>query len=291
MKITNNTQLLQKKNIAGIILKPNSSNLKNIYQDIKKLCLQYNIDVLIEKSSAIMIDEDGGVDFDLLCQQSDFLITLGGDGTLISVSRRSFLYKKPILGINLGTLGFLTSIMPNEFELFLNNFTKDQYVIDKRMMINATINLNNSVAFNDIVIKGKSVTHMVTIDAYINGEKFNSYYGDGLVICTPTGSTAYNLSSGGPIVYPLTDAFIITPISAHSLTQRPLVLPTNFEIEFSIPDNDGAVVIVDGQDIYEINKNDTIKINIASSKAKLIRPKNRDYFNVLNEKLQWGKLV
>jgi NAD+ kinase len=129
---------------------------------------------------------------------------------------------------------------------------------------------------------------MVNIDAHIDGKKFNSYYGDGLVISTPIGSTAYNLSAGGPVVFPLTEAFIVTPISPHSLTQRPLVLPTNFELELSTPDKEGAMVIIDGQDIYEINQNETLKIQISSSKAKLIRTKNRDYFKVLNQKLNWG---
>ena len=122
----------------------------------------------------------------------------------------------------------------------------------------------------------------------VDGKPFNSYYGDGVIISTPTGSTAYNLSVGGPVVYPLTEAFIVTPIAPHSLTQRPLVLPADFKIEFTITDDQGAMVIVDGQDIYEVNQNDTIQIEIASKKAKLIHRVQRNYFEVLNEKLQWG---
>jgi NAD+ kinase len=130
---------------------------------------------------------------------------------------------------------------------------------------------------------------MVNIEAFVDGKKFNSYYGDGLVVSTPTGSTAYNLSSGGPVVYPLTDAFIVTPISAHSLTQRPLVLPADFEIELKTPDENGAMVLIDGQDIYELKKDESVKIKIANQKSKLIRAKERDYFSVLNQKLNWGK--
>lgn len=288
MKITQNNELLKLQKTVGIVLKPNAKELKHIYPSIQKAFKKHNIDILIEKSSARMIDIQDGVDFDALSQKSDFLVSIGGDGTLISIARKSLKYRKAILGINLGTLGFLTSVLPDELDSFLDDFLNNKYKIDLRMMIKATINLNNSVAFNDIVIRSKSVSNMLNINAYIDNKKINSYYGDGLVISTPTGSTAYNLSSGGPVVYPLTDAFIVTPISAHSLTQRPLILPVDFELELSTPDNEGAIVIIDGQDIYEIAKNDKIKIKIASEKSRLIRTLNRDYFEVLNQKLNWG---
>lgn len=289
MKLTQNSELLKNKNIAGIILKPNAKYLKDIYKTIKSTFEKHGISVLLEESSAKMIDEKDYTECELLCQKCDFLVTIGGDGTLISATRKSFAFDKAVLGINLGTLGFLTSVLPEELDAFLENFKRNIYGIDKRMVIKATINMHNSVAFNDIVVTRKSVANMVTVDALIDGKKFNSYYGDGLIISTPTGSTAYNLSSGGPVVFPLTEAFIVTPISPHSLTQRPLVLPVDFEIELSTPDKEGAMVIIDGQDIYEINQYETIKIKIAASKAKLIRPKNIDYFQVLNQKLNWGK--
>ena len=288
MKLTNNTDLLINKNIAGVILKPNAKHLEDTYIQIKKIFNKYNIEILLEKNSANMINQKNGINFDELCKNSDFLVTIGGDGTLISVSRRSYDYNIAVLGINLGTLGFLTTILPDELDDFLNDFTNDNYKIDRRMMIKANIGLNESVLFNDIVIRGKSLAHMINLEGFIDGKKFNSYYGDGLVISTPTGSTAYNLSAGGPVVYPLTEAFIVTPICAHSLTQRPLILPANFELEISTPDMQGAVVIIDGQDMYELKQNQAIKIAIASNSANLIRTKNRDYFNVLDEKLNWG---
>jgi NAD+ kinase len=288
MKLTNNTKLLENKNIAGFILKPNAKHLKDIYLQIKDLFNKYNIEILLEEDSAKMINQKNGLKFDDLCLESDFLVTIGGDGTLISVTRRSFVFNKAVLGINLGTLGFLTTVLPDELENFLIDFQNDNYKIDQRMMIKANIGLNESVAFNDVVIRGKSVAHMISLEAYIDGEKFNTYYGDGLVISTPTGSTAYNLSAGGPVVYPLTQAFIVTPICAHSLTQRPLVLPANFELEISTPNSQGAVVIIDGQDMFELKQNQTIRIKIASKSANLIRTKSRDYFKVLDEKLNWG---
>ena len=288
MKITKNSEKLPSIKVAGFILKPSSPDLKNDYNNIKSSFEKAGIEVLLEESSANMIDETNGISFDELCERSDFLVSIGGDGTLISVVRRSFDYNKVVLGINLGTLGFLTDIKPEEVEDFLDVFKDGNYRIDSRMMIKGSANLNKFVAFNDIVISRKSISSMIKIDAKIDDKPFNSYFGDGIVISTPTGSTAYNLSLGGPVVFPLTEAFIVTPVAPHSLTQRPLVLPADFKIEFTIPDNQGAVVIVDGQDIYEVEQNDSIKIEIASQKAKLIHRVERNYFEVLNEKLQWG---
>lgn len=288
MRIEKNSQKLTSINSAGIILKPSSPELKDDYFDIKKMFEDKGIEIFTESNSAKMIDVDGGYSLDELCKKVDFLISVGGDGTLLSVSRRSFRYEIPVLGINLGTLGFLTDINMDELPSFIDDLKNEVYKIDQRMMVEGSLNLNNFVAFNDIVISRKAISSMIKINAKIDGKPFNSYYGDGVIISTPTGSTAYNLSVGGPIVYPLTDAFIITPVAPHSLTQRPLVMPADFEIEFKVLDNQGAVVIVDGQDMYEIEQNQSVKIKIAAQKAKMLHRVQRNFFEVLNEKLAWG---
>jgi len=272
---------------AGIILKPSSPELGSIYEEIKIIFKKNNIEVFLEDNSANMIGEKG-LSFDELCNNVDFLVSVGGDGTLLSVVRKSYEFSKPVLGINLGTLGFLTDLSMNELEDFIANLNTNNHRIDNRMMIKGTLNLNSFVAFNDIVISRKSISSMLKIDAKIDNKHFNSYYGDGVIVSTPTGSTAYNLSVGGPIVYPLTEAFIITPVAPHSLTQRPLVMPAHFQIEFKIADTQGAVVIVDGQDIYELEQNESIKIKIAKKSAKMIHRCERNYFEVLSEKLRWG---
>ncbi|MFK2822664.1 NAD(+)/NADH kinase [Malaciobacter sp. WC5094] len=287
MKLKKSLNLLENIKSVGVILKPSSPELKTDYLKIKKIFNENDIETYLEYNSAMMIDDEG-YSLDSLCKKVDFLVSVGGDGTLLSVVRRSFKYNIPILGINLGTLGFLTDINMDELEKFVADLKKDNYRIDNRMMIEGNLNLNNFVAFNDIVISRKSISSMISIDAKIDGRPFNSYYGDGVIISSPTGSTAYNLSVGGPLVYPLTEAFIITPVAPHSLTQRPLVMPADFEIEFNISDNQGAVIIVDGQDIYEIEQNETIKIKIAQDNARLIHRCERNYFDVLNEKLRWG---
>ena len=287
MSIEKNFELLHNIKSAGIILRPSSPELKEIYLKIKELFEKADIEIFLEDNSALMISLKG-IPLDELCSKVDFLISVGGDGTLLSVVRKSYKYDKPVLGINLGTLGFLTDISMEQLPSFIKDLKNNIYKIDNRMMVEGSINLNKFVAFNDIVISRKSISSMIKISAKIDGKHFNSYDGDGVIVSTPTGSTAYNLSVGGPIVHPLTDAFIVTPVAPHSLTQRPLVMPAEFEIEFKIIDNQGAVVIVDGQDIYEVEQNQSIKVKIASKKAKMIHRVQRNYFEVLNEKLRWG---
>ena len=288
MNIMHSNEILEKNNIAGFILKPDASDIKDIYLDIKKMFEDHGIKVLLEKTSADTLDIVDGIEFNDLCLQSDFLVTLGGDGTLISATRRSFQYQKAVMGINLGTLGFLTDIMPDEINAFLERFKKDDYRIDRRMMIKATVQGKEVVAFNDVVISKNVVSGMVNLDAKIENKLFNKYHGDGLIVSTPTGSTAYNLSCNGPVVFPLTEAFIVTPISAHSLTQRPLVLPVDFKITLENTDKQKAMVIIDGHDVYDLEPNELITIEVASAKAQLIHRCERNYFDVLNKKLYWG---
>lgn len=287
MRLTTSSEKLKACKKAGVILKPNSPEIIKDFDKVKKCFEDSGIEIVLEKNSAMMIDKEG-VLLAQLCEEVDFLVSIGGDGTLLSVVRNSFEYDLPILGIHMGTLGFLTDIVYEELPTFLNDLKKDEYRIDNRMLVECRVNNQCFVAFNDIVISRKTVSSMIKIKAKIDGSSFNTYYGDGVIISTPTGSTAYNLSVGGPIVFPLTDAFIITPVAPHSLTQRPLVMPADIEIEFKIKDEQGAILLIDGQDTYEVENNAIIKVTIAKKKAKLIHRTKRDFFKVLNDKLRWG---
>ncbi|CAA6804447.1 MAG: NAD kinase (EC [uncultured Sulfurovum sp.] len=279
-------------NVAGFVIKPNAPEIYTLYNDIKKKFERRNIKVLLVEHSAKMISVLGGVTFDELCIKSDFLVSLGGDGTLLSLVRKSYGYHKPVMGINAGTLGFLADVRISEVDKFLDDLLIGRYRIDNRMMIDAYIQTANGrkkfYAFNDVVITRPSISHMVKIDASIDGEWFNTYRGDGLIISTPTGATAYNLAAGGPLVYPLAKAFVMTPIAAHSLTQRPLVLPSNFTIDFSSP-KDRVIVMVDGQDDYQMKAGEVLVVNSAEIGARLLHKKERNYFSVLREKLHWGE--
>ncbi len=286
MRLEKSCEHLKKIENIGVVLKPNSPELKDAFLKVEKLFLDKNIDLILEKSSAQMISQNG-LDFDLMCQKSDFLISIGGDGTLLGVVRKSFKYNLPVLGINLGTLGFLTDLKLEDLPSFIEDLLINDYKIEPRMMIEAQIGNKKFIAFNDIVISRKNLSSMLEIKAKIDKKEFNTYYGDGLIVSTPSGSTAYNLSVGGPIVYPLTNAFIITPVAAHSLTQRPIVVPADFEIEFKTP-SDEATVIVDGQDLYDLKQNEIVNIKISKKSAKMLYRTKRDFFKVLSEKLRWG---
>ncbi|QKF82933.1 NAD(+)/NADH kinase [Halarcobacter ebronensis] len=288
MKVTKSDEKLKAVKKAGVVLKPNSSDMIDDFLEIKKHFINHGIDTILEKNSAKMLGFEKGLPLKELCKEVDFLVSIGGDGTLLSVVRNSFEFNLPVLGIHMGTLGFLTDVLFEEVDTFLTDLKIGNYKIDNRMMVECHVDNRCFVAFNDIVISRRTVSSMIKIKAKINGISFNSYHGDGVIISTPTGSTAYNLSVGGPIVYPLTDAFIITPVASHSLTQRALVMPADIEIEFKIKDSQGAVLLIDGQDTYEVADNTVIKVNIANKKAKLIHRTKRNFFEVLNDKLGWG---
>ena len=290
MKITDTNKKLDQIKCVGLVIKLNETELVEHYRKIKDTLLKYGVELIVEPKSAKLLGCKS-VSFEDMCQQSDFLIALGGDGTLISLCRKSFKYKKPVLGVYAGNLGFLTDIKFDEFESFIDKIFKNDYRIDTRMMLEVSFHAKKRtqtiVAFNDVVFSRPKLSGMATVEAYIDNELINSYYGDGLIVSTPTGSTAYNVSAGGPVVYPLTKALILTPVCPHSLTQRPLVLPVSFEIKFKNSNSD-MVIVVDGQDTYSMGDFDYVSIKIASSGAKLIHRVDRNYFKVLKEKLYWG---
>jgi len=275
---------------VGFVLRPDSPEILSLYQEIKGKFEERWIEVVVDKSSANMIGLDSGIEFLQMCQDVDLLVSLGGDGTLLSVVRRSYGYDKPVLGINAGNLGFLADIPIESVDAMIERLVIGDYRVDSRMMIEGYIESDKEkkdfYAFNDVVITRPTISHMVTLDAFINEDWFNTYRGDGLIISTPTGSTAYNLSLGGPIVYPLSKVFIMTPIAPHSLTQRPLVVPHDFTIKLS--SNEVLIVMVDGQDNYKLNPSERLVIKGATRSAKLLHTKEHSYFSVLREKLSWG---
>ncbi|MFV7791217.1 NAD(+)/NADH kinase [Aliarcobacter lanthieri] len=287
MRLEKSCKRLDKIEKIGVVLRPESPELKEVYEKIEELFLQKEISLILEDNSAVMIGRNG-INFENLCKNVDFLISVGGDGTLLGVVRKAFKYDLPVLGINLGTLGFLTDLSMEQLPKFIDDLIINNYKINSRMIIEGSIKDKKFVAFNDIVISRKNLSSMLKVKAKIDKKAFNTYFGDGLIVATPSGSTAYNLSVGGPIVYPLTEAFIITPIAPHSLTQRPVVVPADFEIEFKVPNSSEAVVIVDGQEMYELKKDEILKIKIATKKAKMLHRSSRDFFKVLSEKLRWG---
>ena len=277
---------------AGFTLKPDAPELRETFLDIKAKFEKYGIKVYISKESAKMISLNDGIDFDKMCKSCDFLVSLGGDGTLLSLVRRSYKYGKPVAGINAGNLGFLADVTISEVESFLQQLKNGECRIDERMMISGKIEGANKeikfYGFNDVVVTRPTISKMATIETFVEDDMINRYRGDGLIISTPTGSTAYNLAADGPVMYPLTKAFILTPICPHSLTQRPLVMPADFTIKIKTP-NKKLLVVIDGQDSYELDRDDVLEIRGACKSAKLLHRKERNYFRVLRDKLSWGE--
>jgi len=275
----------------GLVLRPSSPEMKEQFLFVKKTFEKHNIEVALDNNSAQMIGLLGQ-EFEILCESSDILVTLGGDGTLISAVRRSHEFDLPVFGIHAGKLGFLADIDLAELDDFVGKLVSKNYRIDNRAVLRAEITTKEGttklVAFNDIVMTRSSISKMIHLDTFVDDKPFNTYYGDGVIISTPTGSTAYNLSAGGPVLFPLTQVFALTPISPHSLTQRPVVLPGHFTIEIKTPDT-SALVVVDGQDMHEFADGDVIKIRLSGKPAQLIHREEFNYFDVLKEKLSWGE--
>ena len=232
-----------------------------------------------------------GYEFSELIKRAKVIVSLGGDGNFIATCRRAAQSEAYIYGVHTGHLGFLTDSTLDEFGEFLDQFLNGIYDIERPYMLRANFNKNGIIttklAFNDIVLMRKKIDTTSYIDAFLNSKHFNSYFGDGVIISSAMGSTAYNMSAGGPIIYPLCDAYSVTPICSHSLTQRPLVLPREFRLEFR--SNDDVVVLIDGQDRFDLIEFDSVDIGVSDIRVNLLRQKGRDYFGVLKEKLRWGQ--
>lgn len=276
---------------VGVVLRPSSPQLKSGYEKLEKIFKNYNIEVLIEDKSAKMIGVSGN-SFKKICMECDFLVSFGGDGTLISTVRRSFDYDIPILGIHAGNLGFLADLSLDELDSFVEKITQNRYKVDERAVLEATVIKNEKemkiYAFNDVVLTRTRVSNMIHVETLVNSRSFNTYYGDGVVVSTPTGSTAYNLSAGGPVLFPMSNVFALTPICPHSLTQRPVVLPGKFTIEMKTSE-ERALIIIDGQDVHELELGESVHIKLATKTVKLMHKEEYNYFDVLKEKLRWGE--
>ena len=224
----------------------------------------------------------------------DFMLALGGDGTFLSSARAVENRNIPILGIHLGDLGFLAKVNLDDLFQRLNQVANGMYVIEKRSMIKALVKKNglfiHHTALNDFVVKNNKLNRMLSFTVFVDGHLVCNYKADGLIIATPTGSTAYSLSSGGPIISPDVDSFVITPISPHSLTSRPLVVSANSKINITFPDKtDEMMFTVDGQIHEKLNPTNEIKIQRAAYEINLIDFIDNDYFETLRTKMGWGK--
>jgi NAD+ kinase len=237
-------------------------------------------------------------DKDALVLEVDMVLVLGGDGTLLGMADRigEAGLSIPILGVNFGSLGFLTEVTLPELYPSLESAVTGRAHIESRMMIRSTTvrqaeTLAARIALNDVVITKTARSRLIDLSISVGEEFVTRVKGDGLIIATPTGSTAYNLAAGGPIVEPRVDALVITPIAPHTLTNRPIVIPGSSPVRVQplMDDRDEVFVTFDGQAGYQLQAGDDIRVCRAETPLRLIRPSTRSYFSVLREKLKWGE--
>ena len=225
----------------------------------------------------------------------DLLIVLGGDGTLLSAARLAAERKVPILAVNLGGLGFLTTVSQDEIYPILEEIFSGKHRVSERVMLEAEIVrggavIRRQIALNDAVLNKAALARIMDLELRVDGEYVTTYKADGLILSTPTGSTAYSLAAGGPIVYPIVEAFVVTPICPHTLTNRPLVIPDSAKIEIDFKAEDDAVFLtLDGQVGIELVRGDHIVVRKAPEKLYLVRPAKKTYFEILRSKLKWGE--
>lgn len=225
----------------------------------------------------------------------DLVVVLGGDGTMISTARLVGDKDVLVLGINYGSLGYLTDFRIEEMFTAIDAILAGQYEIDRRVMLDAEHwredqKLAVGRVLNDVVINKAALARIIEIDVRLNDLFVNSFRADGLIVSTPTGSTAYNLSAGGPIVYPSMNAVVLTPICPFTLTNRPIVVPDHAAISLTLDnENEGVVLSLDGQTGYPMRAGDRVLIRKSATTFNLVQPANRNYFDVLRDKLKWGR--
>jgi len=233
-----------------------------------------------------------------LASDVDMVVVLGGDGTLLSMADSIGAAGSaiPILGVNFGSLGFLTEVTLPELYRSLDAALNGRAHVEERMMLRAITRrggnvFERSIALNDVVITKAARSRMIDLSVSVSNEFVTRVKADGLIVATPTGSTAYNLSAGGPIVEPSVDALLLTPIAPHTLTNRPVVIPANavVHVQPNMTDRDEAFVTFDGQAGFQLQVGDDIEVSRAEKPLRLIRPSTRSYFEVLRTKLKWGE--
>ncbi len=276
----------------GIIVKPRleaAEVLRELFSYLKKR----NVEVFLDKETASVIGESSPHQKSDIPGKVDVIAVLGGDGTLLSVARLIGCQDVPIFGINLGSLGFLTEATLEELYPTLDRVIEGKIHYDERMMLTAAVvrhgeKISHFTVLNDIVINKSALAKIIDMEAYIDGKHIANFKADGLIISTPTGSTAYNLAAGGPIVHPNMHSIILTPICPHILTNRPVVIMDNSRIEIVLKSMDTQVhLTLDGQVGFSLQGEDVIRIEKAACTIKLISVPGKNYFDVLRTKLKW----
>ncbi len=278
----------------GILTKPKFPDIKRILKDLVTWLRERQKTVLLDGKAAALLDEPSQHRKTHIAAQSDMVLVLGGDGTMLNAARLVEEREVPILGVNMGGLGFLTEATVDQLYDCLEKIFSEQFLVEERLMLRAHIERHgepvaHSSVLNDVVVSKGTLARMIEVQISINGQFVTSLRGDGLIISSPTGSTAYSLSSGGPVVNPSVRALLLTPICPHTLTHRPLLVESTAELEVAlVSQEDGAMATFDGQVGVALAHGDTVTVRASEHRAKLIRFPDKTYYEVLRKKLKWG---
>jgi NAD+ kinase len=280
----------------GIVAKTDRQEARTVVPQLLEWCLAHGLQPLCDKETAGLCPDTPvqTARKPELPGLADLLLVLGGDGTLLAMARLVGDLGVPILGVNLGGLGFLTALTVDELFPALEAYLESGLVIEERMMLAATVSrqgerLSEYVALNDIVITKSAMSRIIRLEVAVDEQFATGYRADGLIISTPTGSTAYCLSAGGPIVFPTMDAMVLTPICSHTLTNRPIVLPASQRIEVTLLTDQDVMLTADGQVGFALRQWDSVEVRRATARTRLLRFPQKHFFSVLRTKLKWGE--
>jgi NAD+ kinase len=279
---------------VGIVVKKQDSRAQTLVMEVIPWFESRGVGVVVDESS--VEQSSGGIRIassDERIKQTDVIIVFGGDGTLLYAARLIGGNGIPIMGVNLGSLGFLTEVKLDEMYSAFDVLLSGEYQLEERVLLNVEVCrgeriLEKFLALNDVVINKGALARIIELEVSVNSQPVLFTRADGLIIATPTGSTAYSLSAGGPILYPTLGAVIIAPICPHTLTNRPVVIPDRDSVTVCLRHGADVMLTVDGQVGTPIEPQDYIKISRSNSTLKLVMPFGNTFFNLLREKLRWG---
>ena len=284
----------EKAKKIGVFCKPKAPSATDILGRLIPWLRKQNYHIFLDTGTAAIINETSSYEKREISQQADLLIVLGGDGTLLSVAQAAHPHNIPILAVNLGSLGFLAEISIDELYPTLENILAGKFEIENRMLLNACIWRNGEKVedhnvLNDVVINKGVVARVINLQVLVNGQYMTSYRADGLIIATPTGSTAYSLSAGGPIIHPSMHTLVLSPICPFTLTNRSILIPDQSVIQVKLAaEYDDVRVTLDGQEGYDMRAGDILEIKKTKTSFQLIRGPNKNYYQILRDKLHWG---
>jgi len=251
--------------------------------------------IVLEEEAASQIGYGDKFEMEHVGEGADVIVVLGGDGTLLSVSRHGKGSEVPIIGVNLGSLGFLTETSIEEFATTLDKVLKDDFSISRRIMLDVRVMRAGDPIFditilNDAVITKDALARIIDIETYVNEEYLTTYKADGLIVSTPTGSTGYSMAAGGPLIYPSLTNLIVTPICPHTLTNRPIILPESVVIRAVLKSmNEKVILTLDGQVGFPLEYADEVTVRKSNHFVHLVKSLSRGYFEILRTKLKWGE--